>query len=225
MSDFNAPVDQAGSQKSTSRLATAALICAVIGLSPLLLLIGFPPPVAIGILASPLALILSIIALLPRTPKPGRSKSRAITAIVISSLTIMCFAFFFYLQYEENANFRRYRLCPRQMTQTVMAMMSYAIRNDNQFPPDLNSLVKTGAIPPSYLFCPRADPHGAESDYIYVRPAAGLQATDDTILLYEPLHNHRGEGMNIAFADGLVVFINATAARSLLEKQGLKVVE
>ncbi|MHB1157848.1 MAG: hypothetical protein ACYC26_13555 [Phycisphaerales bacterium] len=117
------------------------------------------------------------------------------------------------------------RPCPVHITRIMNAMLIYSLTNHDQFPPDLNILVNDGSITPDMLHCPDARSLSDTANYIYVYPNTGFNSAPDAILLYEPLRNHRGEGMNIAFGDGHTLFFNAVEARSLLEKQGLKVVE
>jgi prepilin-type processing-associated H-X9-DG protein len=220
MSDFNAPANQPNSQKS-SGLAIASLVLGILALVTTCILIG---PL-LGIVG----LILGIIALnqIGKPGKPAGGKGMAVAGIVTSVMSFLLVLLMLMLAIMLPALSRAREManrfaCSANMRGITQTMFLYSNNNDDQFPPDLNLLVQDGSITAKSLQCLSAD----TANYIYVYPNKGANSPDDAILLYEPLHNHsNGEGMNIAFGDGHVEFVDAAEARALLEKQGLKVVE
>lgn len=54
------------------------------------------------------------------------------------------------------------------------------------------------------------------SDYIYVGDGLTTSSPSDAVVLYEPLHDHGGDGMNVLFADGHVEWVNASDCQPIL---------
>lgn len=111
-------------------------------------------------------------------------------------------------------------VCGANMLRIVEALQIYATTHGDAFPADMNALVRDGSLTPKFLACPSSG-----EPYVYVYPNKGSNTPGEAIILYEPLHNHHAEGINIAYADCHVVWMSADEARKALAAQGLKVVE
>jgi prepilin-type processing-associated H-X9-DG protein len=109
----------------------------------------------------------------------------------------------------------------------------YAKTHKGALPDTLGTLLITGDIDnPEVLICPesilspttlpttrqRAADIDAGIHVSYVYLGKGLPASCDpaTIIVYEPLTNHRGKGMSVLFGDGHVEFVRATEATKIL---------
>jgi hypothetical protein len=81
---------------------------------------------------------------------------------------------------------RERALAQRSMSnvrQILIGCAIYANENKGQYPPDLQTLIKTIELPPATLQHP-ADP-ARKNPYVYLRPAAGDAAPLDQIVVYE----------------------------------------
>ena len=59
--------------------------------------------------------------------------------------------------------------------------------------------------------------------YIYLGKGLSAEsATEGTVLLYEPLSNHTGDGMNVLFADFHVEWLTAAEASTVLKQVAAK---
>ena len=101
------------------------------------------------------------------------------------------------------------------------ACMLYAYEHQEQFPPDLETLVKNGSITRQSLISP-LDPSLSPSrasdgdcSYIYI---AGLtmKSPPNAVLAYEP--DFSGEGGNILFVDGHTEWVKPPRYHDLIEK-------
>ena len=178
----------------------------------------------------------------PQPQETGLSTG-AIVAIVLGVLAvvlipIMCLLLAFLLPALGRAREVANRaVCGANLRGICQSMLTYAVVNNDQFPPSFGPLVLDGSISPKSVICPRspdattvpanmsiqqlaqwADEH---STYIYVYPNKGANADGETIILYEPLSNHNNEGINIAYGDGHISFARRSEAESELRKQGL----
>lgn len=91
----------------------------------------------------------------------------------------------------------------------------YATENDDKFPPDLQTLVDSGAITEQVLRSP-LDESDATSSYIYI--SGQLTEVDQrNVIAYENPENHDNEGTNVLFADSHVEFMSMSSFRKALE--------
>ena len=123
--------------------------------------------------------------------------------------------------------------CASNMRQIGQGMLLYANENGGNYPPDLGTILTTQSLGAEVLVCPSttdtrapgATPaqqaaslsQGKHVSYIYV--GAGLHTAEsgpDTVLLYEPLANHRNDGINILWGDGHVSFMTRLQAQKIL---------
>jgi predicted Zn finger-like uncharacterized protein/prepilin-type processing-associated H-X9-DG protein len=125
--------------------------------------------------------------------------------------------------------------CASNMRQIGQALLLYANDNQGQYPPKLENLLLAGNITSNVFVCPdstdtpapgatpaaqaAALSSGGHESYVYI-PNLNTSASAETIVLYEPLTDHKAEGMNVLFGDGHVEFDGkAQAARMIAEIQ------
>lgn len=101
--------------------------------------------------------------------------------------------------------------CAENLQAIGQACLRYAHAHQGSFPPALKGLARADSpqrLSPEQLFCPNAGKKGRGGNYVYV---PGLRSTDDpgTILVYEPLGNHKKKpGGHVLRVSGLVEWLN-----------------
>ncbi|HPD28894.1 MAG TPA: type II secretion system protein GspG [Phycisphaerae bacterium] len=95
------------------------------------------------------------------------------------------------------------------------ALYTYAVEHDDQFPPDLRTLVDSGAISEKSLRSP-LDESDATSSYIYISGQT-TEVDQRNVIAYENPENHDNEGTVVLFADSHVEFMTMSAFRKALE--------
>lgn len=124
--------------------------------------------------------------------------------------------------------------CGSNMRQIGSAILLYSNENQGRYPDRLEQLILTQEISADLFVCPRTDDDasrgqttravadglaaGGHLSYVYV--GAGLTVSCDpaTVVLYEPLANHAGEGMNVLFGDGHTEYLRPAEAREILDR-------
>ena len=125
--------------------------------------------------------------------------------------------------------------CASNLKQIGLALAEYARANNGRYPPDLSVLLQPQSdLAPAVFTCPSSSDVPATGDtpearshnlrsapghlsYVYV--GAGLSSSDalpGRVLVYEPLANHGGEGMNVLYTNGDVTFIPMPDADRLI---------
>ena len=179
-------------------LAITALICGIAGFC-------FPPLGLLGIVAGIVALVKA-----SKRPQEYGGKGLAIGGICTGGATFVIGTLIWAMviavmlpSFARARELSRRVVCSANLSGIGKALYTYANNNQDLFPPDLNVLVKSGAITPQMLQCPSTESPG----YIYI---TGLTTDDnpDTPIVYEALENHGGEGGNILFVDSHVEFYN-----------------
>jgi prepilin-type processing-associated H-X9-DG protein len=130
--------------------------------------------------------------------------------------------------------------CARNMRQIGEAIAMYANGHGGKFPDDLQTIFETGEVTTAVFVCPctkdvpaptgpttRATAAGlmrpGHVSYIYLGKGLSAEsATEDTVLLYEPLSNHAGDGMNVLFGDFHVEWLPAAEASTILKQVAAK---
>jgi len=102
--------------------------------------------------------------------------------------------------------------CASHLKIVGMSLMIYANQYAGKLP---DSLADLKDLKPEDQVCPSA----GKADYVYV--GKGHKQTDfkmDDVLVYEPLENHAGQGMNILYGDGHVEWQKSDEAKKLIDK-------
>jgi prepilin-type processing-associated H-X9-DG protein len=202
---YNVPIAQLA-----NGMAVTSLVLGIIGMCIPLLAIA--------------ALIFGIIALTrTRDPRVG-GKGMAISGIVLGGLGILILPLMIAIllpslnRARETANRVK---CGNNMRQIGLALKLYANENRGQFPPNLELLLKTQDITADVFVCPSCNDttapgadvqtqaanlsKGGHLSYVYISGFTDI-AGAETILLYEPITNHAGDGGNFLFGDAHVEF-------------------
>lgn len=168
------------------------------------------------------AAILGVIGL-RRTRDPrfkGRVLARA--GLMLGSASFVLWTLYvsiFFIPNLLEAREQAHRIaCASQMRTIGYLILMYSNENRGFLPPDLETLLTTQAAPPGFLDCPNA-----KRAYIYVADRANqrywdlvTQVASAELMLYEPMTNHDGEGMNMLFGDGHVEFVAPDVAEKLI---------
>ena len=121
--------------------------------------------------------------------------------------------------------------CASNMRQIGQALLLYANSNGGQYPPRLEDLLLAGNITADVYVCPSSKDtiapgataqaqaavlsSGGHESYIYI-PNLNTSASAQTVLLYEPLTDHSGAGMNVLYGDGHVEFDTRQQATGII---------
>ncbi len=112
--------------------------------------------------------------------------------------------------------------CASNLHQIGLAILLYQQDNGGQYPDTLGRLTETEQIGPECFVCPSSDderstgattravvadidagPAGHHCSYLYLgRGLTDKTVKDTTVVCYEPLTNHDGDGGNVLFGDG-----------------------
>lgn len=116
--------------------------------------------------------------------------------------------------------------CGSNLRQIGQAVMLYNIDN-RAYPPSIDLLITNADLAPEVLVCPTttdtAAPNlsqlhaGGHLSYVYL--GRGMRSSDsaETVLAYEPLENHDGDGANFLYNDGHVDWISFPAAQEMID--------
>ena len=217
-----------GPQESNS-LATASFVVALVGL-----IIPVIPGIA--------AIVLGIVGISRTRNRNVGGKGFAIAGIAIGATSIVtslvitgCFMSILLPSLNRARETANRVKCASNMRQIGLALLQYANDHHGQYPPRLEELILDGNINSNVFVCPdsidtpapgstpqaqaAALSSGGHESYIYV-PNLNSSVSAETIVLYEPLSDHAGQGMNILFGDGHVEFDpNPSAGRMIAELQ------
>lgn len=201
-------------------------------------ILGFCVPLLGGIVA----IVTGIIALTKtRDPRVG-GRGQAIAGISLGGVSMVVAPVLLLMisimlpalnRAREQANRVK---CASNMRQLGNVMMLYANANRGHFPEKLEDVLQVDpTLSPTAFVCPSDDkaPPSATSiqteaheiaagqhcSYIYVGNELTVNASPDTVLLYEPLADHHQEGATVLFVDGRVQWVSAADAQSILAQQ------
>jgi len=188
----------------SSRLAMGALVCGVLGM------IGCWPCAMIG-------LVLGIVALVRIRNSPAKygGTGKAVCGMCAAAVGIALIPLVHLpgmVRARENS---RRVLCHAQMHAIGKALFIYAQSDPGgKFPEagaDLPSrLSKSGDVTPGDFLCPSTNGEPGTCSYMWIPGYdPGPRRDPNQIILYELIENHGGEGGNILYADGHVVFMKA----------------
>jgi prepilin-type processing-associated H-X9-DG protein len=122
--------------------------------------------------------------------------------------------------------------CLSNMHQIGLAIILYQNDHNLSYPNSLPELLEE-QISPAAFVCPSSNDtpsNGATTQAIaadwskpghlsYIYVGKGLNdktATADTVVLYEPMSNHAGDGKNVLFGDGHTDWVNATVGAKII---------
>jgi prepilin-type processing-associated H-X9-DG protein len=122
--------------------------------------------------------------------------------------------------------------CANHLRQIGLACLMYANGHSDQYPDSLATVLRDEDITADVFVCPSSNDApangpttqaivanltaGRHLSYIYVGRGLTSAASADTVLAYEPLTNHAGQGMEVLYADGHVEFQDAVTARKIM---------
>jgi len=123
--------------------------------------------------------------------------------------------------------------CRYQLSKIARALSIYRSNHGGNFPPDLRELVGSVDVEAKDLFCPGTaigqtnPPPGGDwaklvaaghTSYEYDSSTLKNNADPSTVVLYEKLSNHSGEGIHVVHADGRVEWLSEHAAKAFLDR-------
>jgi len=122
--------------------------------------------------------------------------------------------------------------CASNMRQIGQALLLYGNENRGAYPADFKPLLLTQDITSEVFVCPStnstpAAPGGTAQQqaaallpqhctYIYL-PGHNINASADTVIVYEPITNHDGDGSNFLWGDGHVSFESKQTAAAMIK--------
>jgi prepilin-type processing-associated H-X9-DG protein len=117
------------------------------------------------------------------------------------------------------------------MRQIGQGILLYCNDNKGPYPPDLGTLIKTEDLTAGVFLCPtvgKTPPNltpdqyvdwvNKNSDYVYIGAGLKMGADPALVVLYEKDDDHKGDGMNILYADGHVEFQTLANAHQEIEQ-------
>jgi hypothetical protein len=123
--------------------------------------------------------------------------------------------------------------CGRILSALGQVLLLYATDNQGRFPDGMETLVTAQDVPSSLLLCPSSNDTPAQGatpaaivaniragghlSYIYMGKGLSTGAPADTVLAYEPLSNHHGDGMWVLFGDSSVQWVDAKTAQPFVQ--------
>ncbi|MFB0554626.1 MAG: hypothetical protein ACETWQ_15090 [Phycisphaerae bacterium] len=111
------------------------------------------------------------------------------------------------------AKTRRY-VCKTNLKGIGKALLIYANDYNDQFPPDLETLISKAEMPAKGLVCPASE---SRESYIYRGASITTSDTPWMIMVYEKLSNH-GDGRNVLFLDSHVEWVPEERFQELIKR-------
>ena len=105
-------------------------------------------------------------------------------------------------------------VCASNMKAVGTAMNVYLTSYEGDRGAMLDWLVEKGHLTRDQIVCPSSGL--AISNYVFVPPSPDRPVANRTVVMYEPLSNHNGEGGNMLFADGHAEFVRAVRYDEML---------
>jgi len=163
-------------------------------------------------LPSLLAVIFGAVALI----KDSAAKALAITGLVLGGLGLLMAPISAALMLPAIQAAReaaRRASCASHLHEVATGVMKYQSAHNDEYPPDLDTLVSDGLIKPEVLTCP-SKRHAAELDYIYAPPAD--KESFSAVIACDATMRHAGM-RNVLYADGMVKAMPEHEFREALE--------
>lgn len=111
------------------------------------------------------------------------------------------------------AKMRRH-VCKTNLKGIGKALLIYANDYNDQFPPDLETLISKAEMPARGLVCPASE---SRESYIYRGASITTSDTPWMITVYEKLSNH-GDGRNVLFLDSHVEWVPEERFQELIKR-------
>ena len=198
--------------------------------------------IGIGVILGVVGIVLGILALgqIRNQPETTGGRGMAVGGIITSAIALVLIPLMLAILLPALGRAREIAnrsVCGANMNGIIKAMAIYSVSNDDQYPPNLGMLVMDGSLGPKSFFCPSesmpdipnlwfdelGDWVDGDTHYVYLGAGKDTSVPAEAILLYEPLHHHDGEGINILFGDSHVQFFMIDEALELLAEQGIDV--
>jgi prepilin-type processing-associated H-X9-DG protein len=166
------------------------------------------------------------------TPEKRKGSGRKVFVIVAIALTVLLLIAILLPSLNERHGTSNLEECASNMHQIGLAIILYQNDHNQNYPNSLAELLMEEQIAPAVFVCPSSNDTASTCptqaiaadwakpghlSYIYL--GKGLNdktATADTVVLYEPMSNHAGEGMNVLFGDGHTDWVNATVGAKII---------
>lgn len=156
-------------------------------------------------------LILGIISLAKKRP----GKGFAIAGIVCSCLSPLILGIL--LPYLGNAkDLAKQAKCTMNLNALGKGILMYQAENKNNYPADLNSLIKVEHLPPEWLNCPSATEKGRTCDYVYAPPEINAPLST-TVIACDLAGNHK-DVRNVLHVSGSVTRMQEAEFQAALAK-------
>jgi prepilin-type processing-associated H-X9-DG protein len=219
------PVGYGGYQppprQETNGLAIASLVFGIVGM-------------VIPVIPSVVGVILGILGLRKtKDPRVG-GKGLAVAGICVSVASFIMLGCMISIllpslnRARETANRVK---CASNMRQIGQALLLYGNDNRGVYPPDLPPLLLTQDITADVFVCPSSNDTRADQNTTVQQQAAVLHqhcsykylpghnynASADTVIAYEPLTNHGGDGANFLHGDGHVSWESKQTAAAMIK--------
>lgn len=108
----------------------------------------------------------------------------------------------------------RRKVCGTNLSGIGKAILIYANDYNDQFPPDLETLISKAEMPARGLVCPASE---SRESYIYRGASITTSDTPWMITVYEKLSNH-GDGRNVLFLDSHVEWVSEERFQELIKR-------
>jgi hypothetical protein len=120
--------------------------------------------------------------------------------------------------------------CSSNLKNIAAGMITYSNTHNGAYPTSLGEELVETQMPSQIFVCPASNDMPATGtpqqqaasfstpgtcSYIYLGKGLNSNASEDTVIAYEPLSNHK-TGINVAFNDFHVQWLNATDAQKLI---------
>ena len=192
----------------------------------------------IPVLGSLVAIITGILGIAGSTRRRIGGKGMAVTGLVLGLISTLFWLLAILALTPAVTHARevaRRAACASNERQIGSALLVYAGSHGGRFPDKLEDVLQTTSLPARVFVCPDDDKtppsggtpqmlaaqigNGKHCSYVYV--GAGLSTTEGaaTVVLYEPLADHRRQGMNVLFADGSVKWVDRADAQRILHQR------
>jgi prepilin-type processing-associated H-X9-DG protein len=223
---YREPIDYASRANSggSNGMAVASLVCGCLFFIP--------------ILPAILATIFGILGISKANRDPrvrGRGLAIAGLTLGIASVVLWGFLTIGILPSIGRSNQISNRVkCSSNMRQIGLACVLYANENRGNFPPRLEDALINEDITSDAFCCPSTNDTaapgpdhkqqaaklsaGGHLSYVYLGSGQNVSVSDNTVLMYEPLTNHNGDGINILYADCHVEFLPKAQAQKLIAR-------